>query len=246
MKSIVKITLVGFLSLAAVKPASAVDWSKWCFLGPIHKSSKAAKVEKAPEPVKMAAVPVPQAPVDTDGDGVIDSLDKCPNSPKGSVVDSNGCPPVIDTDGDGVADALDKCPDTPKGTPVNENGCPKLKVDEKVSIQLNVLFDTGKAVVKPDFDSEIKKVADFMGNYPDVKAEIEGHTDNMGSEAMNISLSQKRAEAVSQVISAKFGIAASRLSAKGYGSSKPLADNKTPEGRSQNRRVIATIEAVKK
>ncbi len=244
MKLTMRIMLAVFFGLAVVKPACAVDWSKWCFLGPIHKSSKVAKVEKAPEPVKAAVVPVPAAPVDSDGDGVIDSLDKCPNTPKGVSVDANGCP--LDSDSDGVYDYLDKCPDTPKGTPVNANGCPQLKADEKVSIQLNVLFDTGKAVVKPDFDTEIKKVADFMNNYPEVKAEIEGHTDNVGAEAMNVSLSQKRADAVSQALSTKFGIAASRLSAKGYGSAKPIADNKTVEGKAKNRRVIATIEAIKK
>lgn len=187
-------------------------------------------------------------PVDSDKDGVLDYMDKCPDTPKGTQVDGSGCPPqqVKDSDGDGVADDADRCTDTPKGTPVNSVGCPQLKPEEKVSIQMNILFDSGKAVVKPEFDAEIKKVADFMNNYPEVNAVIEGHTDNVGSEALNVSLSQKRADAVSQYLTSKFGVPASRLSAKGFGPSKPVADNATPAGRAQNRRVVATLEAVKK
>ncbi len=197
---------------------------------------------------EVAAAPVVAAPVDSDGDGVVDNMDKCPASPKGAKVDASGCTPDApkDSDNDGVIDAQDRCPETPQGTAVNEVGCPQLKPQEKVSIQLNVLFDTGKSVVKPDFDAEVKKVADFMNNYPEVNAVIEGHTDNLGSAAFNTALSQRRAEAVKTHLSAKFGVPASRLSSKGFGPDQPLADNATAEGRAKNRRVVATLEAVKK
>ncbi len=197
-----------------------------------------------------AGVPVDMSgcPLDSDGDGVADYMDKCPASPKGAQVDASGCTPEApkDSDMDGVPDSADRCPDTPRGTAVNEVGCPQLKPQEKVSIQLNVLFDTGKSVVKPEFDSEIKKVADFMSNYPEVNAVIEGHTDNVGSSAMNTALSQRRADAVKAYLTSKFGIAATRLGAKGFGPDQPIADNATPDGRSKNRRVVASLEAVKK
>ncbi len=193
-------------------------------------------------------VDIKGCPMDSDGDGVFDYMDKCPATPKGAQVDASGCSPEApkDSDLDGVLDPKDRCPDTPKGTAVNEVGCPQLKPEEKVSIQLNVLFDTGKAVVKPEFDPEIKRVADFMNNYPEVNGTIEGHTDNVGSAAMNTALSQRRADAVKAYLTSKFGIAASRLAAKGFGPDQPVADNATADGRTRNRRVVATLEAVKK
>lgn len=118
---------------------------------------------------------------------------------------------------------------------------PPASAAKQVSIELNVLFDTGKDVVKPDYNNEIKNVADFMKSYPGARAEIEGHTDSMGLAAMNVDLSQRRANSVRQVLIQKFGVDASRLSAKGYGASKPIAENKTAEGRAKNRRVVATL-----
>jgi outer membrane protein OmpA-like peptidoglycan-associated protein len=74
---------------------------------------------------------------------------------------------------------------------------------------------------------------------PDVKVEIEGHTDNVGNAAKNKSLSEARAKAVREVLVKKYGIAADRVTAKGYGMEKPVAGNDTPEGRAKNRRVDA-------
>jgi OmpA-OmpF porin, OOP family len=88
-------------------------------------------------------------------------------------------------------------------------------------------------------------VADFMASYPSANAEIEGHTDNAGAADYNVKLSQDRADAVRQYLISTYHIAASRLTAKGYGPSKPIADNKTKEGRAKNRRVVATLTAVK-
>lgn len=190
-----------------------------------------------------APAPVVKAPVDTDGDGVFDPSDRCPGTPKGVAVDGNGCP--LDSDGDGVLDYQDKCPNTPQGALVDKDGCPQ-KPPEKVSIELKVLFDTAKAEIKPEFNDEIKKVADFMKSYPATQAEIEGHTDNVGSEASNVSLSQRRADAVKQYLAEKLGVDAARLSSKGYGPNNPVADNATAEGRSKNRRVVATLTAIKK
>ena len=106
-----------------------------------------------------------------------------------------------------------------------------------------IKFDSGKTDIKPQYDDQIKKVADFMKTYPDTNAVIEGFTDNVGKEASNVRLSTKRAESVRTELIKKFGIAANRLTAKGFGSSQPVADNATPEGRQKNRRIEAVIEA---
>jgi OOP family OmpA-OmpF porin len=122
---------------------------------------------------------------------------------------------------------------------------PPEPVKEKVTISLNVEFDTNKAIVKDEYSDEIKKVADFMKEFPDTTAEIGGHTDNVASAAYNQKLSEKRANSVRQYIIDKFGIDGSRLTAAGYGLTKPIADNGTEEGRQKNRRVEAVMEAIR-
>ena len=193
-----------------------------------------------PEPVAPAVIPAPPVEKDSDQDGVPDYLDKCPGTPPGVGVDQDGCPP--DSDKDGVPDYLDKCPGTPIGTRVDRNGCPI--PPRKVSITLAIEFDTGKADIKSKYHDEIAKVADFMKKYPTAKGLITGHTDNVGGVAMNQELSQRRAESVINYLVQEFGIDPARLSAKGYGMSRPIADNKTAEGRQQNRRIEAIFDAM--
>ncbi len=200
------------------------------------KPGEKAPVKKAVEAPKAAT-----QLVDSDGDGVWDHLDACPNSPNGAVVDVKGCP--SDSDQDGIFDGLDKCPDTPASKLVDQEGC---TLPEKVSIDMQLTFDPSSAVIKAEFDAELAKVADFMKKYPTVTAEIEGHTDSAGSEKTSQPLSQKRADAVRKYLIEKSGIAAERLVAKGYGSSRPIADNNTAEGRAKNRRVVATLSTVTK
>jgi OOP family OmpA-OmpF porin len=110
------------------------------------------------------------------------------------------------------------------------------------TIKLNILFDTNKAVIKPKYKGEVKKVADFMKKYPDTKATIEGYTDNVGKDAANIKLSQKRADAVMNSLVKDYKIDKSRLKAVGYGPKKPVASNATAAGKAQNRRVEAVLE----
>lgn len=114
---------------------------------------------------------------------------------------------------------------------------------EVVSRELRVLFDTNKSVVKPEFKNEIAAVAALMKEYPTAQVEVQGHTDSTGSEGLNARLSQARADAVVAVLVNEFGIDAARLTAKGYGSSTPVADNATAEGRAKNRRTVARAEA---
>lgn len=188
-----------------------------------------------PPPPPPAPEPPPVVEPDTDGDGVIDKLDQCPDTPVGVKVDEVGCP--LDTDKDGVYDYLDKCPDTPIELKVDKDGCPI-----KVTINLNVLFDFNKSDVKPKYHDEIKRVADYMNAYPWEKATLEGHTDSKGTDAYNEKLSQRRVDAIKNYLVEKFGISADRLTAVGYGESKPIATNDTEEGRQLNRRVQAVME----
>ncbi len=133
----------------------------------------------------------------------------------------------------------------PPPTPPTPPPPPPPPVQEKVTIALNVEFDTNKAVVKDKYYDEIKKVADFMKEFPNTTAAIEGHTDNIANAAYNQKLSEKRANSVRQYLIDKFGIDASRLTAVGYGPTKPIAGNDTKEGRQKNRRVQAVLEAMK-
>jgi OOP family OmpA-OmpF porin len=197
-----------------------------------------ARAPVAPVVAPAVVAAAPAAPIDTDGDGVPDHLDKCPGTPKGLKVDARGC--MLDSDGDGVPDFFDKCPDTPRGAKVDSVGCP-LTLTERVSIRLNITFDTARADIKPAFAQEIEKVAAFMRRYPTTRVVIEGHTDNVGKPDFNQSLSERRAQAVAQSLVRDHGIAADRVQSVGYGLSRPIADNRTAEGRATNRRVTAEI-----
>ncbi|GGZ74945.1 OmpA family protein [Algibacter mikhailovii] len=171
---------------------------------------------------------------DADGDGVADGDDKCPN--EAGPAANQGCP-WPDTDGDGVIDKDDLCPET-VGTVAN-NGCPE--VTEAVKKALNayaktILFDTGKSSIKEQSSEVLQNIIDILKEYPNAKFNIEGHTDSVGSETLNQQLSESRANSVKDYL-VKGGIEAGRLSAAGYGESKPLDTNKTRAGRRNNRRV---------
>ena len=113
---------------------------------------------------------------------------------------------------------------------------------EKVSITLNVQFDTGKANIKPKYHNDIKRIADFMNKYPSTSAVIEGHTDNVGKEVVNVKLSHRRAANIKAYLAQKFGIDSSRIKVIGYDYQKPIASNKTADGRQKNRRGETHIE----
>ncbi|RED48719.1 OmpA family protein [Seonamhaeicola aphaedonensis] len=171
---------------------------------------------------------------DADGDGVTDGEDKCPN--EAGPAANNGCP-WPDTDGDGVLDKDDKCPDV-KGTVAN-NGCPE--VTEEVQKTLNeyaktILFDLGKSTIKSQSEEVLKDIIGILNEYPTAKFTVEGHTDSTGSEKLNQGLSEKRALSVKEYL-VDNGIDEFRLSALGYGESKPIDTNKTRAGRANNRRV---------
>ncbi|MFP5041820.1 OmpA family protein [Parasediminibacterium sp. JCM 36343] len=179
---------------------------------------------------------------DSDGDGVPDSRDKCPNSPRGSVVDATGCPPAstednTDTDGDGVPDRIDRCPNTPG--PKSNRGCPEISAEVKKRLKFatrGIYFETAKAIIKPESYPMLNEVVDIINQYPDYDLRVSGHTDNVGGDSYNMELSQARVDAVKRYLSEK-GISASRLDAIGYGKTRPVATNSTAVGRALNRRV---------
>ncbi|MDA8124261.1 MAG: OmpA family protein [Deltaproteobacteria bacterium] len=223
--------------------------------GGAKKAAPAVMATRAAEPAAPAEVKR-----DSDGDGIFDDKDRCPDTPRGVTVDENGCP--LDSDRDGVPDTLDKCPGTPAVETVDKDGCPppppppqvervapqaaasvvETAIVEKGRVTLNVEFDTNKTIVKPKYNAVIGELAAVMKKYPDLKIVVEGHTDNVGGAKYNEKLSQRRADAIKKVLTDKFGIEASRLNAKGYGLTKPIASNATKEGRQKNRRVEAAAE----
>jgi OmpA-OmpF porin, OOP family len=114
----------------------------------------------------------------------------------------------------------------------------------KYCITLHGEFDIDRALIRPEYREEIAQVGDFMKKYPTTTAVIEGHTDNVGSAEHNMDLSKRRAEAVVNYLVENYGIDRSRLEARGYGMSRPVADNASDEGRQKNRRITAIIDCV--
>jgi outer membrane protein OmpA-like peptidoglycan-associated protein len=208
--------------------------------------------------------PVP--PPDSDGDRVPDHSDMCPSLPGEQSEDPlmHGCPSVpSDADGDGIPDTLDACPRTP-GEPSIErrrHGCPpappappvpepaptlapepKVRFQtEQITILEQVQFETGTAVLRPESVGLLEQVAELFRQRPEIEScEIAGHTDETGTPELNRQLSQARARSVMDWLVAH-GVEAKRLTARGYGDTRPEADNATEAGRARNRRVEFVI-----
>ena len=146
----------------------------------------------------------------------------------------------LDSDGDGVVDANDACPNTNRNLAVDARGCVILD-DEQREQTLAVRFDTDKSDIKDEYQGEIEDFADFMREYNNTRATIEGHTDSTSTEDYNQALSERRANAVRNELIMRYGIAASRLTAVGFGETQPVASNDTAAGRAQNRRIEADV-----
>ena len=132
-----------------------------------------------------------------------------------------------------MLDTNDQCPGTPTGTAVDPVGCPR-----KGSVTLEgVTFETDSANLTETSRPVLDKVAAAMSKYPRLKVEVQGHTDSSGADAHNMKLSQQRADSVRDYL-ISHGVAADRMTTKGYGETEPIADNSSEEGRAQNRRVV--------
>ncbi len=189
--------------------------------------------------------------LDNDNDGIKDSEDNCADEAEDidGFEDEDGCP-ELDNDNDDINDANDNCPNEAEtmNSFEDEDGCPddvpvKEEVIEQEISDLPVdliAFMLGSAELTDSSLLVLEEIAEFLNNWPTVKLEIQGHTDNSGNEIYNKYLSQQRAEAV--VIGLiDLGISNERLNALGYGQEMPLASNETREGRIKNRRVELKI-----
>lgn len=218
-------------------------------------------LDKCPETPEGALIDDNGCPSDSDADGVLDGLDDCPDSPPGQEVNEKGCP--MDSDGDGVNDPMDDCPGTETDVPVDEKGCPKdsdndgvhdgidkcpdtapgVEIDadgcevlkEQFTLE-GVNFESGSAELTPDSLAVLDRLARVLKHHSEVIIEIQGHTDSLGPDGLNLRLSEERAMSVMEYLVTR-GISAERLKVKGYGEVQPIATNSTPEGRAQNRRV---------
>lgn len=170
--------------------------------------------------------------LDSDNDGVSDDLDRCPNV--AGVLSLKGCP---DADGDGIADLDDKCPNA-KGT-LSNKGCPEIAPADIVRITYigsKIFFENNSDKLKVASLSQLDELSKILYKYDGASLIIEGHTDSVGANLFNMTLSQKRAESVRQYLIGK-GILETRLSSVGFGETKPVASNTTTLGKAKNRRV---------
>jgi OOP family OmpA-OmpF porin len=185
-------------------------------------------------PVDSSGCPVPR---DADRDGVTDDADRCPGTPAGTLVNATGCPVPSDADGDGVNDDADQCANTSAGARVDARGCVVVFEQEQRTLVLEgVNFEINKAVLTGEARAILDRVAESLRDNPEVRVEVAGHTDATGGRALNRRLSQARAESVRAYL-VEQGVAADRLTARGYGPDEPVAPNTTAAGRAQNRRV---------
>lgn len=201
--------------------------------------------------------------VDYDEDGVYDRIDYCPNTPKGCAVDQWGC--SLDADGDGVCDTFDQCPNTAAGEKVDKSGCsasqaapasgaarttpPRARSNRPLSkegealaagetVRLeNIEFETNSAKLTRDSEKTLDGIADALGDYPDLKFEIGGHSDMTGPADANQRLSQQRAESVRTYMLDHSSLKPENLVAKGYGEAHPLTPERTEAQKKEDRRV---------
>ncbi|MEB2314394.1 MAG: OmpA family protein [Sorangiineae bacterium] len=191
--------------------------------------------DKCPAEVGVAPDGCPE--LDADKDGIPIPQDKCPNE---AGVAPDGCPD-LDADKDGVPTPQDKCPNEPetKNGYLDEDGCPD-EIPEEVKKFTGVIagieFDTGKATIRKKSEPTLDGAAKILTEYPTLRIEISGHTDDVGPHDKNVTLSQERADSVKTYLVGK-GVDAKRITTRGAGPDEPIADNKTAAGKQKNRRI---------
>jgi outer membrane protein OmpA-like peptidoglycan-associated protein len=179
---------------------------------------------------KYQGCPIP----DTDKDGINDEEDRCPN--QAGVARYGGCP-VPDKDKDGINDEEDKCPETP-GVAAQQ-GCPEISEEVTKTVAYaakNVYFATGSTKLLSQSYKPLNELVKVLQDNTSLKLKIDGHTDNVGSDELNMKLSDGRAASVKKYLVSK-GVDESRLESEGFGETTPVEDNKTAAGRTKNRRV---------
>jgi outer membrane protein OmpA-like peptidoglycan-associated protein len=176
--------------------------------------------------------------LDADGDGVCDGRDQCPDTPSGTKVDKDGCPPGARAAKvqEAPKEVTPPPPPPAEPPPLGEKG---RQLVETGRLRLeNVFFESGSATLLPESEDELGQLGAALERFPDVKLEIQGHTDTRGSASGNMRLSQARAEAVrSWLLSHHHGIHSENLTAKGYGETQPETKERNQEELLRNRRV---------
>jgi len=191
-------------------------------------------IDECPDTTPGADVDARGCERDSDGDGVADSRDQCPGTPAGAPVDEAGC--EIDSDADGVVDRLDECPNTASGVPVDVRGC---EITDVIRLP-GVNFETNSDRLRPGAEDVLDEAAETLKRNPQLEVEVAGHTDSQGAAAYNQGLSERRARTVMDYLVGR-GVDEDTLSFRGYGESRPIADNATAAGRAENRRVELRI-----
>jgi outer membrane protein OmpA-like peptidoglycan-associated protein/opacity protein-like surface antigen len=198
--------------------------------------------DNCPDTPAGARVNSQGCPLDGDSDGVFDGLDRCPGTPAGAEVDANGC--HIDSDNDGVPNGLDRCPNTARGTEVDRYGCavpePEPKPEPKPVTYTfkDVNFEFDSARLTSAGETRLREIGDILVTAEDLWVSVEGHTDSVGDEAYNMTLSRRRAEAVRDFLVEHYSqLNTGQFTVQDFGEARPVADNDTAEGRRTNRRV---------
>jgi OOP family OmpA-OmpF porin len=198
-------------------------------------------VDRCPDTPAGTAVDATGCSNDLDNDGVLNNVDECPQTPAGTEVNARGCA-LKDSDGDGVFDSVDECANTPSTDRVDAVGCSVFEETE-VFVELDVLFANNSSVVDNPDSEMIVEFVDFMKRYPSVSASIEGHTSAVGTAEYNMVLSQKRANAIRDLLIDTYGLDADRLTAIGYGETRLKFTDDFPEAHRLNRRTEARVTA---
>ena len=202
-------------------------------------------VDKCPYEAGVAPDGCP--PPDKDKDGFLDPDDKCPEEPG---IAPDGCPPPPDSDGDGIIDKDDDCPLVPEvyNGYKDKDGCPdelpkEIKYDGR-PIE-GIFFEFNKDKIQKKSFKTLDEAIVVLKSFEDIRIEISGHTDDVGSEEANLDLSKRRAESVKRYMVEK-GIDASRIETVGYGRSKPIDTGKSAKARAKNRRIEFRVIVVDK
>lgn len=187
----------------------------------------------ATEPAARGKIDIFGCPVDSDFDGIPDYKDACPSNPVGAQVDATGCP--LDGDKDGVPDGLDDCPTTLPGLPVDKNGCMDLTIFSKPMV-LHPDYEPGGFEIDGKTKTRIESLARALALVPEIQIEVIGYTDDIGVDAANQKLSEKRANRIRDYL-VVYGVLGDRITTSGRGESNFVASNQTAEGRAKNRRI---------
>lgn len=180
---------------------------------------------------------------DADMDGVLDNVDSCPNTAPNTKVNVKGCAIDLDLDNDGVLDSKDKCLETPMTDKVDADGC-SIFEEKEVSISLDILFGNNSSVISNPDSARIQDFVDFMNRYPNTQAVVEGHTSAVGTAEYNQYLSEKRAQAVRDLLISEYDLDAGRVEAQGFGESQLKDTSNTPEASRINRRIEVKVSAI--